>query len=135
MIQNSKRMIIQRQNKRGDFVFRLAFKEQNGNTVEPPHRLSIKLTTDEEAGSFVAEYKDDGDCTRCKRVPEGIDIFVSLSRQYIGAGRMILETVSYLQDERFDGGEKRIASKSYTSVVLWDGASDNDSIITGTIIL
>lgn len=128
-------MSIQHQNKRGDFVYRLSFTDQNGNTVDPPRRLSIKLTTAEGVGSFVAEYKDGGDCTRCKRVSGGIDVFVSLSRQYIGAGRMILETVSFLQDERFDGGEKRVASKSSTSVVLWDGASDNDSIVTGTIIL
>ena len=91
--------------------------------------------TPEGAGSFVAEFNSEGTCTRCKRTPGGINVFVSLSRNYIGAGRMIIETVSYIQDENFPGGERRISSKTSTSVFLWDGPSDDDLVVSGTIIL
>jgi hypothetical protein len=128
-------MTIHHQNKHGDFVFSLAFMDQDGKTVEPPRRLDIRLTTPERAGTFVAEFNSEGTCTRCKKVPGGINVFVSLSRNYIGAGRMIVETVSYIQDENFPGGERRGLSKTSTPVFLWDGPSDGDLVITGTIVL
>lgn len=128
-------MTTQRQNKRGDFVFRMTFQNQAGETVEPPQRVDIRFTTEEKAGTFDARFLSDGSCLRCKRVPEGIDVFVALSRQYIGAGRMLMETVSIVPDKDFDGGEKRVASKVSTSVLLWDGPSDGDMLVTGTIIL
>ena len=46
-----------------------------------------------------------------------------------------METVSVVPDKDFDGGEKRVASKVSTPVLLWDGPSDGDMLVTGTIIL
>lgn len=128
-------MITHRQNKRGDFVFRLTFRNQAGEAVNPPQRVDIRLTTPENAGTFEAHYLADGTCVRCKGVPEGIDVFVALSRQYIGAGRMLLETVSFVRDEDFDDGEKRTVSKTSTPVLLWNGPSDGDILVNGSIIL
>lgn len=128
-------MITQRQNKHGDFILHLDFKDKDGGLINPPQRLDVRLTTEQKAGAFVAEYRSDGSCTRCKRSPGGIDVFVSLSRNYIGAGRILLETISYLEDDSFPEGERRVASKTSTPVVLWDGPSDSDVQITGTIVL
>lgn len=128
-------MITQRQNKHGDFILQLSFMDRDGGLIDPPQRLDIKLTTDQKAGVFVAEYRTDGNCTRCKRSSGGIDVFVSLSRNYIGAGRILLETISYLEDDSFPEGERRVASKIPTHVMLWDGPSDSDVQITGIIVL
>ena len=128
-------MTIQRQNKHGDFILYLAFKGKDGGPIDPPQRLDIRLTTEQGAGAFVAKYISDGECSGCKRSTDGIDVFVSLSRNYIGAGRMLLETISYLQDDSFPDGERRVASKTSTYVMLWDGPSDSDIQITGTIVL
>lgn len=135
MIQNLKTMNTQRQNKRGDFVFHIIFRNREGVATEPPAFLEIRLMTEESAGAFAAEYREGGPCTRCRKATDGIDVFVSLSRAPIGGGRMLLETVSHIEDPNFEGGEKRIVSRIYTPVFLWDGPSDGDTVISGTIIL
>ena len=123
------------QNKNGDYVFHLSFQGKDGNPIVPPQALDIRLSTDGGNTYFTAQFRADGNSSGCKMASDGIDVFVALSRNPIGTGRLMLETVSHIQDDNFPDGERRVSSKVSTPVVLWDGPSDGDINIHGTIIL
>lgn len=128
-------IMITRQNNKGDFVLHLSFLDGAGAPAAVPSHLEINLTTDLRAGVFRAEFLRDGACEHCKESGDGIDVFVALSRCFIGSGRMVIETVEHLPDQNFEGGERLVRSRRTLPVLLYEGPSDGGLVVVGQIAL
>lgn len=94
--------------------------------VAVPERLRITYFT--ETGfprCFVAE-RNGSEFRNCALSPDGntLQVYVALSRHYIGTGpvkKIITET---LDAPQFPDGERRVSSVGETSFTLWSGNSD-----------
>lgn len=100
-----------------------------------PDKITIELSTDTGQGVFVAKYDAEGKSSNCRVAGEGLDIFVSLSRNPIGTGRMNIKTTIHVPFEGFSAGTQNICTKTTTNVLLWDGPSDGTFTIEGTVII
>lgn len=126
--------MTQMQNKDGDFILRVNFLDSNNAPAQIPDTVEIRISADRGTGVFEAVYQADGECKNCRLAESGVDVFVSLSRNPIGKGRIIVETISHIHDDSFPSGERLQRSVASTSVFLWDGASDGGICVTGQII-
>lgn len=127
-------MSLHRQNKNGDFVYHVDLRIP-GFASSLPDKITIELSTDTGSGVFVAKYDAEGKSSNCRVAGEGLDIFVSLSRNPIGTGRMNIKTTIHVPFEGFSTGTQNICTKTTTNVLLWDGPSDDTFTIEGTVII
>lgn len=127
-------MSLHRQNKNGDFIYHINFLDENGEKTAAPDRATIILSTECGPGTFVAKFQKDGKCYGCKESGDGVDVFVSLSRNPIGSGRMLAEVIVHKQVEGFASGTQNLPTKTTTDVLLWDGPSDNTFTVEGRIV-
>lgn len=112
-------------NHHSDFIIYEKFTRYD-RPVAVPERLRIVYFT--ETGfprCFVAE-RNGSEFRNCSLSPDGntLQVYVALSRHYIGTGpvkKIITET---LDDPVFPDGERRVDSVSGTSFTLWSGNSD-----------
>lgn len=132
-IKTLENMSLHRQNKNGDFVYHVDF-HFPGSANILPDKITVELSTEAGPGVFVATYDAEEKSSNCRASGEGLDIFVSLSRNPIGTGRMLIKVTTHVPFEGFSTNTQNICTKTTTNVILWDGPSDGAFTVEGTAI-
>lgn len=134
-IKTSGNMSLLRLNRNSDFVYHITFPDNGGKESPILGKISIVFSTETGQGSFSAKYDPSGECSGCKEVEDGLDVYIPLSRHPIGAGRLIVTITFEIPGEGFPEGVRYSSTKVTTNVFLWDGPSDGSVSINGSVVL
>ncbi len=127
-----------RQNHRSDFSIVEYFrdKDSDGKTrVRPvPERVRLEFLTHSNTGRFIAERNGDS-FINCALGEDGesLEVFITLSRCYLGTGELRVIVTEYIEDTNFPNGIKEDVKTCNCGVLLWRGNSGVYSSIDGDI--
>lgn len=128
-------MVIRKQNSRGDFsVSHIFYKD--GAQVDVPSHLEVQYYTDEMCGRFVVE-RNGNKRKHCSISDDGktLSSHLSLSEKHIGNGQLRYTLIEYVIDSAFPNGERACPVPGSLDVLLWTGATDDDTSVLETSTL
>lgn len=128
-------MAIRKQNSRGDFSVSHKF-YKDGAQVDVPSHLEVIYYTDEMCGRFMVERNGDKR-KHCSISDDGkiLSSHLSLSERYIGNGQLRYTLIEYVVDSAFPNGERACPVPGSLDVLLWTGATDDDTSVLETSTL
>lgn len=128
-------MAIRKQNSRGDFSVSHKF-YKDGAQVDVPSHLEVIYYTDEMCGRFMVERNGDKR-KHCSISDDGkiLSSHLSLSERYIGNGQLRYTLIEYDVDSAFPNGERACPVPGSLDVLLWTGATDDDTSVLETSTL
>ncbi|MBR2031345.1 MAG: hypothetical protein IKK89_07690 [Alistipes sp.] len=128
-------MATRKQNSRGDFTVSHKF-YKDGAQVDVPAHLEVQYYTDEMCGKFIVERN--GDKRKyCSISDDGkiLSSHLALSEKYIGNGQLRYILIEYVIDSAFPKGERACPVPGALDVLLWTGATDDDTSVLETSTL
>lgn len=117
-----------RQNHKSDFTIVEYFREKDssGNIIDRPvpDRVRLEFLTLSNKGRFIAERRGT-DYVNCALGSDGksLEVFIPLSRCYLGTGELRVIMTEYIDDQDFPDGIKEVKTTANCGVLLWRGNS------------
>ena len=104
--------------------------------MDVPSHLEVIYYTDEMCGRFIVERNGDKR-KHCSISDDGkiLSSHLSLSERYIGNGQLRYTLIEYVVDSAFPNGERACPVPGSLDVLLWTGATDDDTSVLETSTL
>lgn len=104
--------------------------------MDVPSHLEVIYYTDEMCGRFMVERNGDKR-KHCSISDDGkiLSSHLSLSERYIGNGQLRYTLIEYVVDSAFPNGERACPVPGSLDVLLWTGATDDDTSVLETSTL